>query len=243
MDSLPIHIEETVQRELQKASILPVIVPPGTTGKLQVPDTHIFSPFKAELREQCDKLRCRLKGDMTMRAYVGCVGQALDAVLYCRSWAAAFAQNGYAQDQVGVSSKLQGLALEPIGACAPTVAELALCCPRNRAAAAESLCNKFVQRSGSNERRVVRRRGQKRHATDALLVEYEAKVCVRVFCGAWAIHIRCSLAARDQKQQLGPRVHDRRWVLLTCLLCAPSCATRLQNCLGLKIVIRGSLRG
>ena len=203
MDSLPIHIAEPVQRELQKASFLPVIVPPGTTGKLQVPDTHIFSPFKAELREQCDKLRGRLKGDMTMRSYVGCVGAALDSVLYGRSWTAAFAQNGYARDQVGVSSKLREVALEPVGACAPSAAELALCCPRKRAAAADSLCRKFVQSKGGDrdERQVVRRSGQKRHATDALLKELDAKVCIRVLVpgrswsvAVWAHTVRNSIA-------------------------------------------------
>ena len=68
MDSLPIHIADAVQSELKKALFLPLIMPPGTTGKLQIPDTHIFSPFKAELREQCDRLRSRLKGDMSMPA-------------------------------------------------------------------------------------------------------------------------------------------------------------------------------
>ena len=228
MDSLPIHIAETVQRELQKASFLPVIVPPGTTGKLQVPDTHIFSPFKAELREQCDKLRGRLKGDMTMRSYVGCVGAALDSVLYGRSWAAAFAQNGYARDQVGVSSKLREVALEPVGACAPSAAELALCCPRKRAAAADSLCRKFVQSKGGDrdERQAVRRRGQKRHATDALLKELDAKVCIRVLV-AWAIVVCCSLGAHGQKQHREARVHDRRVLFVLC--CAHRAARRDQG--------------
>ena len=181
MDSLPIHIAETVQRELQKASVLPVIVPPGTTGKLQVPDTHVFSPLKTELREQCDRMRARLKGDISMRAYVGCVRSALDTVVYGRAWDAAFAQNGYARSQNGMSPKLREYVLDPVGACAPTAAELALCCPRTRGTAAVSLWRKFIVRKDCAEESTVRRKRAKRHASEATLAEYETKVfiCVR----------------------------------------------------------------
>ena len=207
MDSLPLHISEPALRELVKADIWPIIIPPQTTDKLQVPDTHIFAPLKAELREECDRTRAHLRGDMSMRAYIGCIRSALDNVLYSRSWLHAFNQNGYASNQVGASKKLNDALNEVVSACKPTVHELALCCPRNRAVAARSLHKKFIER----DRRVIvpppRGHGRKRHASDARLAEYNVQALAGSLCFSFRGTFVCSSAAHALKQSRGVRRH------------------------------------
>ena len=205
MDSLPLHISEPALRELVKADIWPIIIPPQTTDMLQVPDTHIFAPLKAELREECDRTRAHLRGDMSMRAYIGCIRSALDNVLYNRSWLHAFNQNGYALNQVGASKKLNDALNEAVSACKPTAHELSLCCPRNRAAAARSLHKKFIER----DRRVIvpppRRHGRKRHALDARLAEYNVQALTGSLCLSLRGALVCSSAAPALKQPRGVR--------------------------------------
>ena len=175
MDSLPLHISEPALRELVKADIWPIIIPPQTTDKLQVPDTHVFAPLKAELREECDRTKGQLRGDISMRAYIGCIRAALDNVLHSRSWLHAFNQNGYALNQIGASNKFSDALSEIVSACKPTVNELALCCPRNRVIAARSLHKKFIERDRHVFVPPPCWHDRKRHARDARLAEYNAQ--------------------------------------------------------------------
>ena len=95
MDSLPLHIATAVAKLLNRCYIWPCVIPPMTTGDLQVPDTHVFAPLKSVLREACDHARAENGGDMTMSMYLRSLRIALDTVVFGRSWAAAFDHNGF----------------------------------------------------------------------------------------------------------------------------------------------------
>ena len=158
MDSLPLHIALAVVKLLSKCHIWPCVIPPMTTGDLQVPDTHVFAPLKRVLRESCDHARAENGGDMSMSTYLRSVRVALDSVVFGRSWAAAFDHNGFGNLQCNLGAKLRPYMPAVAATSAPMLRDIELCCPRNRYAGAKILYDTFIVggRSLSSTPRLVR---------------------------------------------------------------------------------------
>jgi|NorSeaMetagenome_1021524.scaffolds.fasta_scaffold05073_2 hypothetical protein len=144
MDSLPLHIATAATQVLSKCNIWPCVVPPKTTEHLQVPDTHVFAPFKAMLRERCDRARAENGGDMTMPMYIRSLRVALDTVVFGRSWAAAFDHNGFGKLQCNLGPKLQPYMCVEATLGPPTLQDIEMCCPRNRLACATNIHRRFI---------------------------------------------------------------------------------------------------
>lgn len=200
MDSLPVHIGPPAVRSLVKHRMWPIIVPPHCTSRLQVPDTHVFSPLKSELRDRCDDMRGKLQGGMSMEAYLEAVRMTLDSVVYARAWEHAFAQNGFGLHQEGVSKRLATvIGDKPISAEMPSEADVALCVPRNHLHSAKILLRKFVGAAAPMPVRTTALRRARAFATRSRISELDAQaicfgVCVVSLCKF------CSSGARARQQ-------------------------------------------
>lgn len=177
MDSLPVHIAPSAIRSLVKHRIWPVIIPPLCTSRLQIPDTHVFSPLKSELRDRCDEMRGKLKGGMSMQAYLEAVRMALDSVVYARAWGDAFVQNGFSLHQKGISKRFAAVVGNVrIDSGVPSEAAVALCVPRNHLRSAKMLRQKFLGASPSVAVRTAATRRARTFATYDRLAELDAQV-------------------------------------------------------------------
>ena len=200
MDSLPLHITPRVTQLLSKCSLWPCVVPPMTTGDLQVPDTHVFAPLKSALREECDHARADGAGDMTMVMYVRSLRIALDSVVFGRRWAAAFDHNGFGNLQCNLGDKLKPYVNVGAGAGAPTLQDIELCCPRNRPSCARALFDRFVNDRKALAHKVAVRR--LRLPGKRALHDVE-EACLRmVVCVFVRLCVRRNLAVHVQRQRV-----------------------------------------
>ena len=200
MDSLPLHLAAAVAKLLNRCHIWPCVIPPMTTGGLQVPDTHVFAPLKSALREACDHARAENRGDMSMPMYLRSLRVALDTVVFGRSWAAAFDHNGFGNLQCNLGEKLRPYLAVAASTSAPTLRDIELCCPRNRIASAKLLYDKFIVggRAASPAPRVVRPprlRGKRGHSD-------VDEVCFHMMVVDITHRLRRNLAAHVRRQRI-----------------------------------------
>ena len=154
LDALPAHLSILVLDALSACHVWPLVIPAKTTWALAPLDTHVFSPLKCAIQEYFDKARAELvHGDVCMAVFVTCIRHAIDDVVMGRAWARAFAHNGFALDQQGVSSDLcvaTRNATPSIPNGAPTLSQIEACLPRRSSEKAAIIWRRFLQ--GARER-------------------------------------------------------------------------------------------
>jgi len=140
---------------------LPRIVPAGNTATLQPLDTHVYSEFKHDLRENVGHARCRVDGgDLSMPAVVGYLRDALSTVVG-RDWSNAFNHNGVEHNQRHVSDDLAmsvcASSAEPIAMnVPPTLTQIGTRSPRAARAAAAIIWRRCLQQPRAQGREIPR---------------------------------------------------------------------------------------
>jgi hypothetical protein len=147
-DSLPLHIAPSCLAIMASRNIWPLVIPPKATPLLQVLDTHAFSSFKQELRNQYDSMRGQRRGDISMISFLQCLRDAVDLALVNRDWRRAFDDNGFAPNQANMSQHvLRAVQFDAhVPSCAPTLEDVEKCCPRKSGIASKMLWKRFVLR-------------------------------------------------------------------------------------------------
>ena len=147
LDALRAHLAIPVMDMCARANILPIVIPAGCTDILQPLDTHVFSAFKARLRELYAEARRELNDDVSMPGFVRCVAGAVRDILCGRDWSHAFADNGFDASQGGASKRFTNVFLDGDGkvdASPITLTQLELCLPLRSNAAAAMMWRRFL---------------------------------------------------------------------------------------------------
>ena len=137
MDCAKIHLHASVLRACKAAGVWLIVIPPHTTGHLQPLDTHVFALFKSWLIHAYQEARTRSRsanGDLDMDEFLPCVYDAIRSVLEGRTWADAFAQDGFGARQSALCESLKRrLGLEQpahVPVARPSDAQLQVLFPR-----------------------------------------------------------------------------------------------------------------
>ena len=147
-DAAPIHCPRPVFAACRTAGVWPVVVPARATWLLQPLDTHVFRGFKAALRRACVRERVlTADGRLAIAGLLRSLSVAVGEVLTVVDWSAALDHNGFGAAQAGASERVRdrvggpGGLVDPAGR--PTVAELQLCFPANRACPSAAVWSAF----------------------------------------------------------------------------------------------------
>ena len=107
-DAAKIHASRKVLSTCRDAGLNVISIPPPTTSKLQVLDTHVFSKYKSQLAEelQCEQLRTNVPVP-AIGQFFGCVVRAVGKVFERTTWARAFDDNGFGRRQNAVSRRVR----------------------------------------------------------------------------------------------------------------------------------------
>lgn len=169
MDALPAHIAPNVIRACRDSGVVPIIVPPKTTGILQPLDTHVFAGVKRLLRQKYDEERiASFRGEVNMLGFLKCLRFVTDSV-FAQNWSKAFNQNGFGAARDALSSALKECGC--VGDARPGDAmleDVALCLPERRQYVAASIYKFYAERHEEAEStmkfRIVRRSVHARHS-------------------------------------------------------------------------------
>ena len=184
LDALRAHLAIPVMDMCARVNILPIVIPAGCTDILQPLDTHVFSAFKARLRELYAEVRHERDDDVSMAGFVRCVAGAVRDVLCGRDWSHAFAENGFDAAQGGASERFTDLFVDEsrnVDASPISLTQLELCLPLRANATAAMMWRRFLggapcaaipkRRIRALPSRVLPELGKTRSQTRALLKE------------------------------------------------------------------------
>ena len=146
LDALRAHLAVPVMDVCARTNILPIIIPAGCTDILQPLDTHVFSAFKARLRELYAEARRESDDDVCMPGFVRCVAGAVRDILCGRDWSHAFAENGFDASQGGASERFARVFLDTdrnVDAKPISLTQLELCLPMRADAVAAMMWRRF----------------------------------------------------------------------------------------------------
>ena len=136
-DACKVHNSRIVLSACRGARFWIVSIPPPTTSKLQILDTHVFAPFKRELAEELQSLRLQKAfDDPELLDYFDCVAKAMRRVFQGSCWSRAFDDNGFGDSQSCVSKRVAPLQPARTGqeVCSPlALADIRLCFARRSA--------------------------------------------------------------------------------------------------------------
>ena len=138
LDACRLHIHQDVLRACVSAGIWPVVVPARTTWLLQPCDSHAFQKYKMYLKAAYHRKRATTAaGVLDVSAFLEVLYDTIKCTLRGRRWASAFDEDGFGNDQSGLSSFVKRqLALEQPPAVTrtpPSADELSLCFPKRAA--------------------------------------------------------------------------------------------------------------
>lgn len=105
LDAAPIHLHTSVLEQGMKSSVWLACVPAGLTWLLQPLDTHVFSLYKAWLR---NNFRAMLaEGPVSAQQWLQLLGKGATTFLRGRRWHRAFEADGIIGSRDKLSSNLQ----------------------------------------------------------------------------------------------------------------------------------------
>lgn len=135
MDAARCHLKWNVFAACAGLGIWPIVVPSRMTWLLQPLDTHVFASFKRCVQAAILRARCAAAvDDSVLGQLFAALCEAVDSVLLGRTWAHAFASNGFGSGQAGLSTRvLEALSLEAapeVPDTRPSLAQLQACFPR-----------------------------------------------------------------------------------------------------------------
>ena len=137
LDAAKIHLHADVLRACKGIGAWLIVVPARMTFLLQPLDTHVFATYKWRFLLAYQRARAASAaetGDVDIADLLQCVYEAIRLVMEGRSWAHAFAQNGFCHQQAALCKTLKsqlelGQAVA-VGATRPSDDQLRLCFPR-----------------------------------------------------------------------------------------------------------------
>ena len=151
-DAAPIHLHPDVLQILHDLDLWYVVLPARLTWLVQPCDTHMFVKFKRYIK---DKFQAEFEGYADRRSItcmINLVTRAIRTVLQGHDWTHSFRENGLTGEPNRVSSFIRAQIQErEVGAFSddtPTMAELALCWPRNRPFPGEMLMSALIDAEG-----------------------------------------------------------------------------------------------
>lgn len=136
-DACKLHNSRIVLSACRDARFWVVSIPPPTTSKLQILDTHVFAPYKRELAEELQSLRLQKMFDAPeLLDYFDCVAKAMRRVFQGSCWSRAFDDNGFGHSQSCLSKRVAQLQMPSMGqevCSALALADIRLCLARRSA--------------------------------------------------------------------------------------------------------------
>ena len=107
-DCAPPHIAPAVLTKARSLDIMPVMIPPRSTGMLQPLDTHVFCRFKKKLQDIIHSVDVRggSRSTLEVSCFLRCVAQATESIITNGAWQHSFIANGLLGAQDKMSARL-----------------------------------------------------------------------------------------------------------------------------------------
>ena len=130
-DAAKIHSSRQALGACRDAGLHVISVPPPTTSKLQVLDTHVFSSYKQYLAEELQCVHMAGTTAPDVEVFFKCVGKAVKNTFEQVAWGKAFDDNGFGQGQRHISKRVrEALGQSTVVSGSLCRSDVELCFPR-----------------------------------------------------------------------------------------------------------------